>query len=185
MPKYKASQPAPIKHNFSSFAGERCPVCNLNRLVSTLQYPVCTQCRKKYDLIEDLLKKLQAHRLLISQEVIDWQQEPYPTIDGQIDDIPWLASFMGNEWLVIIKEPLEEYHTLAALITQYLNHITPAWLAQAENQSTKIRRYCFFIAAGATLATTTFLLKRRSDRLKKEITEAEEALRSGKVRKPR
>lgn len=170
----RASPPVPVRHNYDStrFAGEPCPICGI-RLVAIIQYPICLRCRQKYHLTEDLLKRLEAHRLIITQEVINWQQEP-PTIDGQIDGIPWQASYIKNKWSAKIQEVVEGTAVLSKLIEQYLNNITPGWLRQADKKQTKIRRYYFIVALGVSLATAGFFLKRYADRLAKERQEAEE-----------
>lgn len=183
MTQHKAVRPTPIKHSFvSKFGGEICPICGSNRLVMVLEYPVCMRCREKYDLTEDLLRELKAHRLLISTDTIDWQEKPYPRVSGLIDDkVPWQASFVMNEkWFVEVCQPSEDRNDIVGLIRQYLVSITPAWLERMKNKKTKIRRYVFIAAVGVSLATTGYFLKKRSDRLKKELKEAEEAERSEK-----
>ena len=168
-------RPIGIRHDFGKFAGELCPICRQNKLVAVLEYPVCMRCRHKYGITKDLLKPLKAHRLLISQEIIDWQQQPHPVIEGTIDDASWKAWFVMGGWLVEILGQADDRIVLAALIKQYLDSVTPAWLDRVKERQTKIRRYCFMVAIGATVATTAYFLKKRAERRKKELREAEEA----------
>lgn len=172
----KASRPTPIAHSFvSKFGGEICPICKKNRLAAILKYPVCNRCRKKYDITEKMLQELTEHRFLISTGIIDWQQKPHPTISGSIDDAPWKASFvLNNQWFVELRQPGEDHLTIRCLIRQYLESITPAWLERAKGK-TKIRRYAFFVATGASIVTAGYFLKKRADRLEREKKEAEEA----------
>lgn len=172
-----------MKHGFvSKFAGERCPICGENRLAALLNYPVCMRCRSRYDITEDLLKQLQAHHLQITQEFIDWNQTPHPTLTGLIDDnVQWQASHLSitERWSVVIKSPdkqlsSDERTALVRLIGQYLNSITPAWLERKRTKQTKIRRYAFFAAAGLTIVTAAWFLNKRAERLKRELNEAEE-----------
>ena len=177
-PHPKASRPAPIKYSFASFAGELCPACGKNRLVAVLEYPICTRCRKAYDIPEKLLKPLKDHRFLINHEEIDWTQMPHPTLSGAIDKIPWRAFFftLTQKWQVEIQSPTKERGILCQLIGQYLETMTPEWLERVKTKKTKIpRRYYFFVAAGATIVTAAYFIKKHHERLQGELKEAEEA----------
>lgn len=171
----KASRPAPIKHSFASFAGELCPACRENRLVGALEYPICTQCRKKYGITEKELKKLADHRLLISEEEIDWTQLPHPLVTGTIDRVPWKANFALGKWLVEILEPVKERGIICKLIRTILDDRSPDWIERARNKKTKIRRYYFFVAIGATIVTAAYFIQKHAERLKREKEEADEA----------
>lgn len=165
-----------VKQKSSGFCGETCPICGENRLGATLEYPVCNRCRHKYHITHDFLRELKTHRLLISEEIIDWQQKPHPAIKGAIDDeIPWKASFVMGGWLVEVPDGAENRIILAQLIKQYLDSVTPAWLERVKSKKTAIRRYFFMAAAGATMVTVVYVLAKRAERQKKEIQEAEEA----------
>lgn len=161
MTRLRAVQPAPIKHDFSNFAGELCPICRENRLVAALKYPVCMRCREKYNIKEYLLRTLSEHRLIIDQETLDWEEEPYPTLTGTLDDSRFEAVYIpDNKWQVsFIAEP-ENKRQMAALIKKYLNSVTAGWRKQAENKRTKIRRYIFFVAAGATIVSASYFIKK-------------------------
>jgi len=167
----KASQPAPIKYNTSKFAGEICPICNENRLVAALKYPVCIRCRQRFSLTENLLKKLKSHRLIIDQETIDWEQKPHPTLTGVIDDIGFKASYVLNRWFIqFATTKYIDKEFLASLIKQYLDQITSNCFEQVKTKPTKIRRYFFFVAIGTTVVTATYLFKKRAERSKTKQT---------------
>jgi len=170
----RAFQPEPIKHDFSRFAGELCPICQENRLVAALKYPICIRCRQKLGLTENLLKQLKDHRLIIDQETIDWQQQPHPSLTGKLDDVQFKATHVLGGWFIQFIDKIENREFLACLLKQYLDRITPDHTERTKSRQTKIRRYCFFITIGTTVVTAAYLLKKRAERFKKEIQEAEE-----------
>lgn len=177
MSLHKASRPAPVKIDFfsSGFYGETCPICQENRLGVNLCYPICVRCRQKYDLTEDLLEALRAHRLMIDQEVVDWLQKPHPEITGTIDQIRWKAQFVLGQWLIQVQKQTKDRTTIAKLIREYLTKLTPEFVDRLTQKQTKIRRYAFFIATGATLITLSYVIKKWTEKKTKEQQEAEEA----------
>lgn len=179
----KAFRPEPIKvrHDFGKFAGELCPICGKIRLVAALRFPVCNRCRQNLDITLGLLKELRAHRLIIGQDTIGWQKQPCPILIGKIEEICWKASYMFGGWSVQFTEKIHDSGFLACLVKQYLDKATPGWLEQAENKQTKIRRYFFFVTAGATVVTAAYFVRKRAERLKKELREAEEIERKAET----
>lgn len=177
MKQRKASRPAPIKHDFttSGFYGELCPICEKQKLGVTLILPVCMRCRTKYKLTEDLLKEMQAHRLIIAQEVINWKHEPYPKLTGTINDIDWQANFVLGKWSIQFLKPTEKQAELTRLIREYLDAITPSFVDRLKRRKQKIRRrYIFFLAAGVTLVTARHLTTRHKKKIQEETQQAED-----------
>ncbi len=119
--------------------------------------------------------------MLIDQDTIDWQQQLHPALTGTLDDRRWEASYVFGGWSVQFAEQIDDRGALVCLVKQYLDTVTPGWLDQAENKQTRIRRYFFFVAAGATVVTTAYLAKKRAERAKQELQEAEEVEKKAKT----
>ncbi|OGD56032.1 hypothetical protein A2V71_03935 [Candidatus Berkelbacteria bacterium RBG_13_40_8] len=163
-------KPVPLKLNFKQrpFAGERCPLCQKNRLTVAHQYPICTQCRKIFSNNEKILKELAGHEIIFDKDEIDWKEKPCPTISGSYDTKRWQGSFSLQKWSVTRSEDFSQEEAL--LVRQILELLTPSFIDRQKKRKTKIRRRIFFIALGATVATAAYLAKKHSDLKNKEDT---------------
>lgn len=168
----RASPPGRIRHDFtlSSYAGELCPLCQKNRLPSLNRYPVCLPCQEKNDIPEDILESLKGYRFFMNQEKINWREKP-PLVSGTIDNKPWQAAFLLQDWKLQrgVDDKLDEIEV--KLIIDYLKLITPAFVERMKKGETKIRRRVLVIAIGTTVVTMALLWKMLAERQKKEAEE--------------
>lgn len=162
MKQIRGGKPAPIKHDFSEsdFTGELCPLCQVNKLTRIHQYPICRRCRDKLNIMENQLRNLQAHRLVITEEFIDWEVKPNPELKGTIDNIPWHAEYISGRWEAQLLEEIGEHASIAILVQDYLKKITPTLKERRKVKKSKIRRYFFMATCGTTMVTAAYFIRK-------------------------
>lgn len=168
----KAVRPTPLKIDFSSsgFYGEKCPICQINRLGINLEYPICIRCRQKYKLGKEFLNDLQHHGVFLNLDETQLHKEPLMA-SGTIDGLDWTAKPVMQKWQIDItanmsdSENRQRMAILRLLLTKIITGELPA------------RRYLFIVTCGTFIVTSAYLYKRYLKQKAQEQKEAEEAER--------
>lgn len=183
--KFQPHRPTAIIHvdwsrGDGGYGGERCPICNFTKLATTTMHPICHSCQIKYEIRDEILDSFIGCRIKIDQDVINWSETPQPMLTGTLNEIPWRASFVMNQkWSAQIQQPVDNARELQRLVAKFLDSLTPVWLERVKTRATKIRRYRFIAAAGATIVTVCYLCYKQAEKTKREKEAVEEVGKPG------